>query len=103
MLLWEKPTLQTQAPYLRSSQFLRTGQHPWLHYVPLHQSLKEKNWLVGRFLKNHRVALQIQRIGRLYRSDVSDRVHIKISALSVCQKCLEILCIVLCHKMTKLF
>lgn len=86
MLLWEK-SLQTQAPYLCSSQFLQAGQHPWLHYIPLHESLKEENWLVGRFLKNHRVALQIQCIGRLYRSDVLDTVHIKKSALSVCQKC----------------
>lgn len=66
--------MQTQAPYLHSSQFLRTGQHPWLRYVPLHESLKEENWLVGRFLKNHRVALQIQHIRRLYRSDVLELI-----------------------------
>lgn len=73
-MLWEKTTLQTQAPYLHISQFLRTGQHPCLRYVPLHESLKEENWLVGRFLKNHRVALQIQHIRRLYRSDMLELI-----------------------------
>lgn len=70
---------------------------------PPSRVLKRGKLVVSRFLKNHRVALQIQHIGRLYRSDVLDKVHIKKSALSVCQKCYEILYIVLCHKMTKLF
>lgn len=82
MLLREKTTLQIQAPYLHSSHFLQTGHNPWLCYIPFHKSLKEENWLVGRFLKNHRVALQIRCMRRLYRSDVLYRCVIYFISMS---------------------